>query len=333
MKKITIAGSVLTDIVKMIDVFPQKGMLTNITSIRQSVGGCVPNTGIDLKRLAPEIAVKGVGRVGNDANGKYLRDVLESNGLAVRFIEDETLPTSFSDVMTQKNGERTFFHARGANVAFCAEDIIENDLDCDLFHLGYLLLLDGLDEADAEFGTVAARILNNVKKRGVKTAIDTVSAEGGKFRRIVGAALPYVDYAVMNEIEASQVTGIPLREGEKLLTENLKDACAGLIKLGVSEKAVIHCPELGCGMDKNGKYTVVPSLKLPAGYIVGSVGAGDAFCAGMLYSFLADLSMEEGLQIASLTAACNLSSDDSIGGARSLAETLKLEQKFERRKI
>ena len=121
MKKITIAGSVLTDIVKMIDVYPQKGNLTNITSVRQSVGGCVPNTGIDLKRLAPQISVKGVGRVGNDANGEYVKKMLEKNGLEARFIVDETRPTSFSDVMTQKNGERTFFHARGANVVFSAE--------------------------------------------------------------------------------------------------------------------------------------------------------------------------------------------------------------------
>ncbi len=333
MKKITIAGSVLTDIVKMIDVYPQKGNLTNITSIRQSVGGCVPNTGIDLKRLAPEISVRGVGRIGNDANGEYVRGMLEKNGLEARFIVDDVRPTSFSDVMTQKNGERTFFHARGANTVFSADDIIESDMDCDLFHLGYLLLLDAMDAEDKEYGTVAARLLHDVKARGVKTAIDTVSCEGSQFRRVVGAALPYVDYAVMNEVEASAVTGVELRKGDKLIIENLKDACAGLIKLGVSEKAVIHCPELGCGMDKNGKFTVVPSLQLPQGYIIGAVGAGDAFCSGMLYSFLTDLSMEEGLQIASLAAACNLSSDDSIGGARSLKETLELENKFTRKKI
>lgn len=77
----------------------------------------------------------------------------------------------------------------------------------------------------------------------------------------------------------------------------------------------------------------MPSLQLPFGYIVGAVGAGDAFCSGMLYSFLMDLSMEEGLQIASLATACNLSSDDSIGGARCLKETLELENEFTRKNL
>ena len=235
--------------------------------------------------------------------------------------------------MTLKNGERTFFHARGANAAFSADDLPEEALDCDLFHLGYLLLLDRLDAADAEYGTAAARLLHSLQRKGIRTAVDTVSAEGGKFRRIVGAALACTDYAVMNEIEAAAVTGVPLRNGDKLIAENLKEACRALFKAGVSRAAVIHCPELGCGMDETGNFCVVPSLDLPRGYIAGAVGAGDAFCAGMLYAFMKGLPMEEGLSLASLCAACNLSSDDSVGGARSLAQTLALEKQFKRRKL
>lgn len=331
MKKITIAGTVLTDVVKKIDVYPQKGMLVDISSITQSVGGCVPNTAIDLKRLFPELAVTAVGRIGNDPTGEYLRSRLAKEDIFVDFNVDEQLPTSFTDVMTQKNGERTFFHARGANAAFSPDDVSDDALDCDLFHLGYLLLLDGLDKEDEKYGTVAARLLHRAKERGARTAIDTVSAEGGRFKRIVGAALRYTDYAVMNEIEASAVTGVKLRDGDRLCTENLKEACGALLKAGVSERAVIHCPELGCGMDKSGEFTVVPSLDLPAGYIVGAVGAGDAFCAAMLSSFVSGMSMEEGLALASLAAACNLSSADSVGGARSYEDTLALEKQFKRR--
>lgn len=333
MDKITVAGSVLTDLVKTIDVFPKQGMLTNITAVRQSVGGCVPNTAIDLKRLAPELRVTAAGRVGNDAFGGYLLERLKEEGVRCAFARDGKLPTGFTDVMTLKSGERTFFHARGANAAFSADDLSDEALDCDLFHLGYLLLLDGLDAADAEYGTAAARLLHSLRSRGIRTAIDTVSAEGGKFRRIVGAALAYTDYAVMNEIEASAVTGVPLRKGEKLLTENLKEACRALFKAGVKRAAVIHCPELGCGMDDRGDFCVVPSLDLPKEYIAGAVGAGDAFCAGTLYSFMKGLPPEDGLSLASLCAACNLSCDDSVGGARSLAETLALENTFARRKL
>ena len=84
-------------------------------------------------------------------------------------------------------------------------------------------------------------------------------------------------------------------------------------------------------MDGEGNFSLLPSLALPKGYIVGSVGAGDAFCAGMLYSFACGLPLPEGMKIASCAAACNLSAADSISGARSLAETLALENKFGRR--
>ena len=57
-----------------------------------------------------------------------------------------------------------------------------------------------------------------------------------------------------------------------------------LMDYGVNEKVIIHCPEKGFCLDKSGEFTVVNSLKLPKGFIKGSVGAGDAFCAGSLYA-------------------------------------------------
>ena len=136
----------------------------------------------------------------------------------------------------------------------------------------------------------------------------------------------------MNEVEASLVTGIEVRSADGTLkTENLEPICSALLQAGVRERAVIHCPELGCGMDASGAFSIVPSLQLPKNYIVGAVGAGDAFCAGMLYSFLADMPAEEGLRLGAAAAACNLSVRDSVSGARSLAETMELERRFERR--
>ena len=336
MRKLTIAGNSLADVVKMIDFYPAKGMLTNIRSISQGVGGAVPNSGITLKRLDPaNIEVEAVSRLGKDAYGQFVKGRLEENGVRTEALKfDASLPTSFSDVMTLPNGERTFFHARGANAAFCEDDIDVAGLKADLFHIGYLLLLDKLDEADEQYGTKMAKLLSHVQARGVKTSIDIVSEETDRFPKVVRPALRYCDYAVINEVEAGRVVGIEVRDAEGALQkDNLRTVCEKFFELGVREKVIVHCPELGCGMDAKGNFTVVPSLHLPKGYIVGSVGAGDAFCAGMLYSFLTDMDTESGLKLASDTAACNLSAPDSIGGARSFEETIALEKQFERRKI
>lgn len=332
MKKITIAGNSLADIIKRIDAYPGKGMLCKISEVIPSVGGCVPNTGITLKTLAPEeLEVAAISRLGDDENGKFVLNILKKHGLDVsRMIIDKTQPTSFTDVMTLPNGERTFFCAPAANDAFCEEDVRADTLDCSLFHIGYLLLLKTLDEPDGEYGTKMARLLSKVQARGISTSVDVVSAEGERFAQVIRPALKYCDYIVVNEIEAGRITGIPLRDGEKLIKENFRPACEALMQAGVKKVAAVHCPELGCALDARGGFALVPSLRLPKGYIVGSVGAGDAFCAGMLYSFASGMTCEEGLRLASATAACNLHAPDSIGGARSLEKTMALETQFGR---
>ena len=56
--------------------------------------------------------------------------------------------------MTERgNGRRTFFHARGANALWQGDDLDFKKLNARIFHLGYLLLLDALDEPDPRYGT------------------------------------------------------------------------------------------------------------------------------------------------------------------------------------
>lgn len=336
MKKIGIAGSILLDVVKRIDVWPDKGMLVNIVDISRAVGGCVCNTGTDLKLLEEDIRVSVYGRIGKDEYGDFVLGFMKEKGLDVKGIgRSEKAPTSFTDVMTvAATGERTFFNMRGANAEFTEKDICPASLDCELFHLGYLLLLDGMDETDCEYGTKAARLLHDVQAQGIKTSIDLVSEQSDRFEKIVTPALKYCDYVVINEVEGGRLSGISATdENGRLSLGNLEKICRRLLELGVGECAVVHCPELSCSANAKGQFTVVPSLELPKGYIVGSVGAGDAFCAGMLYAFLHGMTEEEGMKLASCAAACNLSVADSVSGARNLAKTLELENKYKRRKI
>ena len=95
----------------------------------------------------------------------------------------------------------------------------------------------------------------------------------------------------------------------------------------------MHSPELSVSLDKSGNFTAVPSLDLPKGWIRGSVGAGDAFCAGMLYSFARGMSSEEGMRLASCAAAMNLSVGDSVSAARSLSDTMELDARFPRKPL
>ena len=48
---IAIAGNIIADLVKTIECFPKIGMLTNISEVTPSVGGCAPNAIIDLAKI------------------------------------------------------------------------------------------------------------------------------------------------------------------------------------------------------------------------------------------------------------------------------------------
>ena len=328
MDSIILAGNILVDNVKTITAWPEKGMLVPITSLARAVGGSVCNTGIDLKTLYPALKVGALGKVGRDDAGDFAVDTLARHGLDVSRVARADVPTTFTDVMTVAGtGERTFFNMHGADSALVPDDVEVAALECDLFHLGYLLLLDGLDAPDPEYGTQAARLLAKVKAAGIKTSLDIVSEQSARFPQIVRPALKYCDYLVVNEIECSLATGLPCRDAAgKATPELLIDIAAKLFDLGVKERVVLHCPELSVARDAAGNVSVVRSLKLPQGWIKGSVGAGDAFCAGMLYAFMKGLSDEEGMKLASCAAAANLSATDSVSGARSLAATRELEK-------
>lgn len=234
--------------------------------------------------------------------------------------------TSFTAVMSNnRTKERTFFQHAGANAYYGEEHIDWDKLDVNIFHIGYILLLPHLDEPDAQYGTKMARLLDRAQKAGMKTSIDVVSESGERFQKLVTPALRYTDYCIINELETQQTTGVCLRDEDGTLhVENMKAALQKLHELGVSTWAVIHCPELGCGMDADGSYYEFKSLRLPEGYIKGSVGAGDAFCAGVLYAAETGMTLPEALKLGACTAAASLSEVSASDGVKTAEEVLKL---------
>lgn len=325
MKRVVMAGNVNVDSVKMLPEQPALGRLVTVSSVCRAVGGCVSNTGIDLKTLDPSVDVRAIAKIGTDEPGDFAAMTLRDHGLDVGgVIRTPDAPTSCVDCLTlEKTGERTFLYLKGAGALLGPDDIDVSKLDCDIFHLGYLLLQDGMDAPDEEYGTKAARLLARVQAAGIRTSIDVVSEQSERFTRIVRPALKYTDYAVLNEIETSLVTGVP--------ASDMRGMCAKMMELGVQSRVVVHRPEMSATMDAAGDYCELGSLVLPEGWIVGATGAGDAFCAGMLYSFVQGMSAEEGMRLASCAAACNLTVSDSIGGAKSFEETMALDRKFKRR--
>lgn len=330
---ICVAGSIVVDAVKTVDCFPKVGMLANITGVSRAIGGCSPNVAIDLGRIDPSLPLSVLGCVGSDEMGQFAisqlqRFRIDTGGIRVT----DRVPTSFSDVMSLPTGERTFFHARGANALFRPEDVSIPSLSCQLLHIGYIFLLDSFDEDDPEYGTVMARFLKQVQDAGIKTSIDVVSDSNGDFGAKVTPALRYTDYVIINEIECCLIWSLDPRNPDGTLnTAVIRDAMERTLACGVGEKVIVHSKEAGFCLDQSGAFTAVPSLQVPKERIRGSVGAGDAFCAGCLYGIYHGYTDREMLEFASAAAACNLFSENAVDGMRSREQIMELMQELPRR--
>ncbi|MBQ5841401.1 MAG: helix-turn-helix domain-containing protein [Clostridia bacterium] len=332
-KGITLVGNILADVVKQVDCYPQVGMLSNILDVSHAVGGSVPNTAISIARFDRSVPLAAIGKVGDDDYGRYVVSQLSLYGIDCEGVSvSSDRPTSFSDVITLPSGERTFFHARGANAIFSPADVDIASLGCSMLHIGYILLLDMFDQTDEEYGTVMARFLHDVQERGIKTSIDVVSDSSADYKAKIVPALKYCDYAIMNEIESTMLTDLPAYTADgKPHTENIRRTMEYMASCGVKEKVIVHCKQAGYCLDvPGGEFTVVPSLKINPADIKGSVGAGDTFCAGCLYGLYNHFDDKRLLEFASAAAASNLFAENSIDGVRTKQELETMMETYDR---
>ena len=331
-KGICVAGNMIVDNLYSVRGLPRPGELTTIYDAKRSTGGALCNVIGDLAVMDDTLPLTALGRVGTDAEGDFVLETLRFHkNIDLSMIKREG-KTSFTAVMADEiSKERTFFHYRGANAAFCEEDINWDKISSAMLHIGYILLLDALDKEDSEYGTKMARLLCHARERGIKTSLDVVSEAGDRFKRLVPPALKYADYCVINEVEAEQVTGINLRDEKGVLVDaDIPKALEAMRSFGVSQWVVIHCPEGGYGLDQNGVFAKSPTVDLPASAIKGKVGAGDAFCAGTLYAASQDKSLEEALELGNAAAAASLTQPGAVEGMMKVEDLKKLRARFSR---
>ena len=319
-------GNWIVDSVKFITVYPQKGNLTNIVGQDQGLGGCAHNVLADLASLKSGLPLYAGGCIGDDQYGRMCLDACDRLGIDRTNIK--TLPgeaTSYTDVMSEIEGgrARTFFHCRGANAKLTVEQVLDCKCPARIFHLGYLLLLDGLDKEDPEYGVAAARALDGLSKQGYETSVDVVSEESDRYQKIVLPCLKYTDYFIVNEVEAEKSLGITLRKADGTIDfKDVENAARALLDKGVRKMVVIHFPEGGVVATKDGRCCSAPSFSPAKEEIVSTVGAGDAFCAGSLYAIHEGYDLKDLLDFASACARFNLFSSTSTGGAPTI-ETVK----------
>jgi sugar/nucleoside kinase (ribokinase family) len=318
------AGNWLCDHVKTIDAWPEQDGLANILSHTVGNGGGPYNLLKDLARLGAPFPLAGIGLLGDDADGRLIQADCRAHRIdAGQLRITPGASTGYTDVMTVRGtGRRTFFHDRGANARLLPEHFDFGRMPARHFYLGYMLLLDGLDAPGPDGAPRALEVFRRAREAGMGTALDCVSAASARFRATVAPVLPEVDLLFTNDYEAEQLSGLSLGRGASLDRGAVEAAARALIGLGVRGWAVVHFPEGACACSRSGETAWQPAVRVPPDRVAGSVGAGDAFAAGVLYGRHEGWPMARSLELGVCSAATSLLHPTCSEGVRASGDCL-----------
>jgi len=319
------AGNWLRDHVKTIDAWPAENGLANILSHTTGNGGGPYNVLKDLAKLGADYPLAGMGLVGDDADGRtILEDCRRHNIDTTRLRVSALGRTSYTDVMTVRTtGRRTFFHDRGVNAHFAPEHCSFTATNARIFYFGYLLLLDAMDTIGPTGEPRAGEVFRAASAEGLLTALDCVSAASDRFRTTVLPILPHVDVLFANDYEAEQLTGHVIRRDDEVFPAAAKAAGQALLAQGVRQWVILHFPEGAVATSKSGEVLSHGAVRLGAGEIASTVGAGDAFAAGVLHGLHENWPMAKALELGVCTAATSLLHATCSESVRSWDESLR----------
>jgi sugar/nucleoside kinase (ribokinase family) len=318
------AGNWIRDHVKTVDAWPAQDGLANIVERVDGNGGGPYNLLKDLSMLRAPFPLEGIGLVGDDPDGRAIIDDCRASGIdSSRLRMIPGLRTSYTDVMAVRgSARRTFFHDRGANARLGPEHFDFTGANARIFYLGYLLLLDRLDSPGIDGAPVAKEVLRKAGRAGLVTALDCVSAAGDHFRATVAPVLPEVDVLFVNDYEAEQVARISLGRGPGLDRRAVEAAARALAGFGVRRWVVVHFPEGACACSASGEVVWQPAVRLAPDLIAGTVGAGDALAAGVLFGLHEGWPISWALELGACAAAASLTSSTCSAGILASAECL-----------
>jgi sugar/nucleoside kinase (ribokinase family) len=188
-----------------------------------------------------------------------------------------------------------------------------------IFYLGYLTLLGALDARAPDGAPNAALVLERAQKAGLMTCVDLVSIHHAEFQGIVDSAAPFIDYLVTNEIEAARAMGADSAGAPPTDAATLTELAKGFLAKGVRKAAIIHCVERVVWLGAEGAALVIDVTPLPPEEIASNLGAGDAFCAGLLYALHEGRAPHQAIALATAVAKASLKGLTATSAIRPLS--------------
>ena len=300
MKKILVVGSLNVDLVVRTPTLPQEGQTVLGHSFNKFPGGKGANQSTALARLGAHVTH--IGKVGADDHAELLRRSLEEAGVNSRLIEDASTPTGIAMIQIAEDGVNTIVVVPGANMRLLPSDL---DPFVPTLKKAYFIALQ--NETPIETNLKTARI---VKETGAMVIFNPAP-----FQRGSDQICPLADLIVPNEIELSELTGLPV-----ITDREIEIAAGKLLEKGKTKAVVVTLGAKGCIVKERDSAEFFPALNVKA---IDTTAAGDAFIAGMISSLSEGEDLKKSVQRANEVAGYAVT---ILGAQSSLPTREQLEQ-------
>jgi sugar/nucleoside kinase (ribokinase family) len=310
----------------LVDQWPVENGRADILDLVTNGGGSGCNLAIDVRKLDPDMPVATICLVGDDADGHFLKDEAEENGVdTAGFMMTAEAMTDYTHAYASKaTGRRTHISYFGTSHLLTPDHFDFSGSTHRYLHLG----LPGVHRVmDAAWGGEANGWVATLKKAraaGMKTNIELASIPGERLAALVRPCLPHLDLVIVNDSEIAGIAGIPVEGAVGTDPDTCIKAARIVLGMSAADLVVAHFPKGGVAVARDGTVVTRPSVNVPPSAAVGANGAGDAFAAGFLYGVHEGWSVERCLVMAHATAAASLRNISTTAAVVPVAECLRL---------
>lgn len=278
--RITVVGSVNMDLVFRTPRMPAVGETLLGHEFRQIPGGKGANQAVAAARQGADVSF--IGAVGDDGFGDFSQQCLAKEGININHLARVAgVATGVAGILVEDNGSNSIVLAAGANATLNV-----NQIEAATSAIGAAQLL--LCQLETPIATVTSAIAI-AHAQGVKVVLNPAPAQ-----QLDPALLKQVDYLIVNETEASQLSGISVtsQASAQQASERLQDLGVGTVLLTMGGDGAL--------ITQTGSSEFIPAIKVD---VVDTTAAGDTFVGAFAVGIANGLSVSDASREAQYTAA------------------------------
>ncbi|MBC3910559.1 ribokinase [Undibacterium umbellatum] len=278
--RITVVGSVNMDLVFRTPRMPAVGETLHGHEFCQIPGGKGANQAVAAARQGAQVSF--IGAVGDDGFGSFSRDCLAAEGMELTHLARVAgVATGVAGILVDDSGSNSIVLAAGANATLTAAQV-----DAATAAIAGAQLL--VCQLETPLATVT-RAIEIARAQGVKVILNPAPAQD-----LTDALLAQVDYLILNETEASQLSGITVvdQDSAKAASEQILRRGTGTVLLTMGEHGALITESTGSQF--------IPAVKVD---VVDTTAAGDTFVGAFAVGLANGLSVIDASREAQYTAA------------------------------